>query len=400
MPLDEPKEPFYDQVYQLVPGAHLRRRPHRRRRQRHGRGDRAGPRAPSTSTPSRSIRPSSASGVEEHPDHPTTTRGSRASSTTAGPTCARTDKQYDLVVFALPDSLTLVSTAANIRLESFLFTEEAFASVRDHLKPGGVFVLYNYYREPWLVAKLAADARRTPSARRRSCAPTRNVQAALAAGPGVAARRWRCRRATASARSPIPASRSRKPATDDWPFLYLRTGFVAPYYLVALAIILAFAAARGARCGAGDGHADPALQPALLRPRHGLPAARDAQPGQLQPALRHDLDRQRPGLLRHPGQRPGGHPDQRALPHPAPERLLRRALRGARRRLPAAAGAAAHRPALAALRARRRAGLHARSSSPTSSSATPSATRPRPTWPSPATSSGRWSAARSSTSPC
>ena len=29
-----------------------------------------------------------------------------------------------------------------------------------------------------------------------------------------------------------------KPATDDWPFLYLRTGFVADYYLVALAIIL------------------------------------------------------------------------------------------------------------------------------------------------------------------
>ncbi|MCY7417079.1 MAG: spermidine synthase, partial [Chloroflexi bacterium] len=29
-----------------------------------------------------------------------------------------------------------------------------------------------------------------------------------------------------------------KPATDDWPFLYLRTGFVADYYIVALAIIL------------------------------------------------------------------------------------------------------------------------------------------------------------------
>ncbi|MFN8518306.1 MAG: hypothetical protein U0667_02705 [Chloroflexota bacterium] len=29
-----------------------------------------------------------------------------------------------------------------------------------------------------------------------------------------------------------------RPATDDWPFLYLRTGFVAPYYLVALGILL------------------------------------------------------------------------------------------------------------------------------------------------------------------
>ena len=39
-----------------------------------------------------------------------------------------TDKKYDLVIFALPDSLTLVSTTANVRLESFLFTEQASES--------------------------------------------------------------------------------------------------------------------------------------------------------------------------------------------------------------------------------------------------------------------------------
>ncbi|MGH2500104.1 MAG: spermidine synthase, partial [Candidatus Limnocylindria bacterium] len=65
-------------------------------------------------------------------------------------------ERYDLVVFALPDSLTLVSTTADIRLESFLFTREAFASVRERLTPDGVFVLYNYYRQPWLVQKIAA----------------------------------------------------------------------------------------------------------------------------------------------------------------------------------------------------------------------------------------------------
>jgi hypothetical protein len=32
-----------------------------------------------------------------------------------------------------------------------------------------------------------------------------------------------------------------KAATDDWPFLYLRTPFIASYYVVALAIILGFA---------------------------------------------------------------------------------------------------------------------------------------------------------------
>src|SRR5439155_11092594 len=66
-----------------------------------------------------------------------------------------TDKKYDLVIFALPDSLTLVSSTANIRLESFLFTDQAFQSVRDHLAPDGVFVVYNYYRDNWLISKIA-----------------------------------------------------------------------------------------------------------------------------------------------------------------------------------------------------------------------------------------------------
>ena len=53
------------------------------------------------------------------------------------------------------DSLTLVSSTSNLRLESFLFTEESFASARDHLTPNGIFVMYNYYRQPWLVQRYA-----------------------------------------------------------------------------------------------------------------------------------------------------------------------------------------------------------------------------------------------------
>ena len=67
----------------------------------------------------------------------------------------RTQATYDLVLYALPDSLTLVSGQANLRLESYLFTEESLAEVRDVLEPDGVFAMYNLYREPWLVARLA-----------------------------------------------------------------------------------------------------------------------------------------------------------------------------------------------------------------------------------------------------
>ncbi len=52
---------------------------------------------------------------------------------------SNTDKKYDLILFALPDSLTLVSGASALRLESYLFTLQAMQSARDHLAPGGAF---------------------------------------------------------------------------------------------------------------------------------------------------------------------------------------------------------------------------------------------------------------------
>jgi hypothetical protein len=64
------------------------------------------------------------------------------------------DRKYDLVVFALVDSLVLHSGYSNIRLESYLFTKQCFDDVREHLKPDGVFVMYNYFRQDWIVARL------------------------------------------------------------------------------------------------------------------------------------------------------------------------------------------------------------------------------------------------------
>jgi spermidine synthase len=66
-----------------------------------------------------------------------------------------TNKKYDLIVFALVDSLVLHSSVSNIRLESYLFTRESISDVRRCLKPGGLFVLYNYFRQGWIVSRLA-----------------------------------------------------------------------------------------------------------------------------------------------------------------------------------------------------------------------------------------------------
>jgi hypothetical protein len=151
--------------------------------------------------------------------------------------------RYDLIIFALPDSLTLVSTSANLRLESFLFTTAAFASVRDHLAPDGIFVLYNFYRESWLVQKMAGMLQSAFGTAPivRLYPELSSTAATLADGPGIAA----------LVGSPPPGDRvdsvdsleaiTPPPATDDWPFLYLREPGIGPYYLVALGLVLAWA---------------------------------------------------------------------------------------------------------------------------------------------------------------
>ncbi len=63
--------------------------------------------------------------------------------------------KYDLIIFALPDSLTLTSSNTSLRLESFLLTEESIQAARARLSDNGIIVFYNYYRQDWLVQKLA-----------------------------------------------------------------------------------------------------------------------------------------------------------------------------------------------------------------------------------------------------
>jgi spermidine synthase len=70
----------------------------------------------------------------------------------------RTTTKKDLVVSGLIDSLTMQSSFSGVRLESYMFTTESFRAVRDHLKPDGLLVVYNYFRERWLVDRLANTA--------------------------------------------------------------------------------------------------------------------------------------------------------------------------------------------------------------------------------------------------
>ncbi|MDG9720031.1 spermidine synthase [Streptomyces sp. DH24] len=141
----------------------------------------------------------------------------------------RTDRKYDLVVLALPDSLTLVSGASNLRLESYLFTREAFEAARDHLAPDGAFAMYNYYRKSWLVDRFAGTLDEVYG--HAPCMTTFNRNAAVLVA-GMKPADQSCER-TWQPSGPIPAA-----ASDDHPFPYLLHRNIPTLYLGALGAIL------------------------------------------------------------------------------------------------------------------------------------------------------------------
>ena len=106
-------------------------------------------------TPSRSTRASSGSAESIIPNRPYADRRVAAHLDDGRSFVKTTARSYDLVTYALVDSLVLHSGYSSLRLESFLFTEEAFRDVKARLKPGGAFVMYNAFRQGWVVGRLA-----------------------------------------------------------------------------------------------------------------------------------------------------------------------------------------------------------------------------------------------------
>jgi spermine/spermidine synthase len=176
---------------------------------------------------------------------------------------------YDLIIFALPDSLTLTSQFSSLRLESFLFTEQSFQEARQHLTSNGAIVLYNYYREDWLIRKLAGmleSAFGQPPfvesfggwGRAGVLVDGPRLQTLLAQRPELAQPYTEIRAPTPQLNEDPNAillplvgqgvlahtnvagdttSAPPTPATDDWPLMYLRDPALPGVYIAGLAMV-------------------------------------------------------------------------------------------------------------------------------------------------------------------
>jgi SAM-dependent methyltransferase len=167
----------------------------------------------------------------------------------------RTDAQYDLILFALPDSLTLVSGQSALRLESYLFSLQAMEEARQHLRSGGSFAMYNYYREQWLIDRLAGTL--DAAYGHAPCLDSVGGEGRLAV---LSIGREVDGVACPSTWTATDVRAARTPATDDYPFLYLQERSIPAFYLLTLGLILvasvAFTRAASGPLGRMRGYAD------------------------------------------------------------------------------------------------------------------------------------------------
>ncbi len=193
-------------------------------------------------------------GARYNPDHPYSNPHVKLVVNDGRAFLQNTTTKYDLIIFALPDSLTLTSSNTNLRLESFLLTEESIQAARSRLTSNGMVVLYNYYREQWLIDKLANMAghafNQEPLV---STYGGWGRAAVIMVGPRLAT--LPLGKFGPYHESPPPNGSTHLRvigegfypldnsilASDDWPFLYLRDYSFPLLYIEGLAMVVLFA---------------------------------------------------------------------------------------------------------------------------------------------------------------
>jgi hypothetical protein len=149
-----------------------------------------------------------------------------------------TDRQYDLIVYGLLDSHTLLSGMSSVRLDSFVYTVEAFREARARLAPQGVLALTfcvlsdQQGRKFYLMLKEAFDGQEP-----RAFLSRYDNGITFVVGPGVPSGTLDLpiAEATAGFRDETLVA---DVSTDDWPFLYMPVRKYPLSYLVMIGVLL------------------------------------------------------------------------------------------------------------------------------------------------------------------
>ena len=184
-------------------------------------------------------------GRANHPERPYTNARVLPIANDARSYLRTTDRMYDMIVYGLLDSHTLLSHASSVRLDSFVYTVEGFREARARLKPGGILVvsfsalteaigrkMYEMLRQAFDGAAPAVVSAGYDGA--VVFLQTKEGTFALPPGAigetGLQDQTARYRGGESTARVDV--------STDDWPFFYMPRRVYPVSYLLMLGMVL------------------------------------------------------------------------------------------------------------------------------------------------------------------
>jgi SAM-dependent methyltransferase len=195
-------------------------------------------------------------GKHLHPQHPYLSPRVHVILTDARAFMRNAQGKYDVILFGLLDSHTVLSDFSNMRIDNYVYTEQSFEEARRLLAPNGVLILKFEVRAPWTwmgqrFYKTLTTVFGTPPITfyaRQYGALLPGTVFLESNGPGLWQRATEPKLAALihdnpppfSLQSPDPPS----PATDNWPYVYHRshtiprTYFSVSFILLVLSIFL------------------------------------------------------------------------------------------------------------------------------------------------------------------
>ena len=182
-------------------------------------------------------------GAEAHPEHPYSDPRVHAVVDDARSFLRSTDRLYDMVIYGLLDSHTLLSHASSVRLDSFIYTVEGLKEARSRLRPNGMISLSFTVLSPELGHKIYMMLQEAFDGRSPICIRSiyddstiflASNDASFAVSPSLL-------QATgltdASATYGDPRLHA-DVSTDDWPFFYMPRRVYPVSYLAMVALVL------------------------------------------------------------------------------------------------------------------------------------------------------------------
>jgi hypothetical protein len=148
----------------------------------------------------------------------------------------KTKKQYDVIILGTLDSQTLLSGMSSIRLDNYIYTTESFRSMKEHLKPEGVLILYHMSPNPAVSIKLykiLTDIFGIHPLMRFEKEPLLFNYTLVSGSKAKAENEFDYSFSQFNTLTNLVS-----PPTDDWPYLYLDRPGIPTHYLKAGGIIL------------------------------------------------------------------------------------------------------------------------------------------------------------------